>query len=126
MLINYGTIIVLIYIVIMISSFYPMIYQLLLISIKDRDTNTKPREDYISGDKVFLIIPAKAEPLDLIEKSMGQSSSIKSRINEIVYILDGYNDELISMIKTLGNKYGVRVMHREKPRGYKGGASITS
>ncbi|PVU70980.1 glycosyl transferase family 2, partial [Vulcanisaeta sp. SCGC AB-777_J10] len=65
MLINYGTIIVLIYIVIMISSFYPMIYQLLLISIKDRDTNTKPREDYTSGGKVFLIIPAKAEPLDL-------------------------------------------------------------
>ncbi|MFP3236189.1 MAG: glycosyltransferase family 2 protein [Vulcanisaeta sp.] len=122
MFINYGTIIVLIYIVIMISSFYPMIYQLLLISIKDRDTNTKPREDYTSGGKVFLIIPAKAEPLDLIEKSMGQSSSIKSRINEIVYILDGYNDELISMIKTLSNKYGVRVMHREKPRGYKGGA----
>ncbi|WP_243666833.1 glycosyltransferase [Vulcanisaeta sp. JCM 16159] len=70
---------------------------------------------------IFLVIPVKSEPLDLVETSMKRLASLKTRLN-VIYILDNYDNETINIIRALGNKYGLKVIHREKPSGYKGGA----
>ncbi len=52
---------------------------------------------------------------------MKRLASLKTRLN-VIYILDNYDNETINIIRALGNKYGLKVIHREKPSGYKGGA----
>ena len=121
-MINYETIIVIIYLVVTITSFYPIIYQLMIIK---RGGNT--RKDKVNGGNsgvkgnVFLVIPAKSEPLDLVETSMRRLASLGLGFNTI-YVLDGYDNSTLGIIRALGSKYGFRVIHREKPSGYKGGA----
>lgn len=123
MMINYKMIIAIIYLVVTITSFYPIMYQLMIIIRKNRNihedkaNSNNPR---IEG-RVFLVIPAKSEPLDLVEASMKRLASLQSGFN-VIYILDNYDNSTLNLIRTLGNKYGFRVIHREKPSGYKGGA----
>ncbi|WP_243678509.1 glycosyltransferase family 2 protein [Vulcanisaeta distributa] len=74
-----------------------------------------------AGGRVFLVIPVKSEPLDLVEVSMRRLASLQPDLN-VIYILDNYDDSTLNVIRALGNKYGFRVIHREKPSGYKGGA----
>ncbi|MGC8606039.1 MAG: glycosyltransferase family 2 protein [Vulcanisaeta sp.] len=122
MVINYRVIIVIMYLVITIMSFYPIIYQLIIIKTRTNNHKNKPNNEHASIMKrIFLVIPVKSEPLDLIELSMKRLSSLRMELN-VIYILDNYDNETISIIRTLGSKYGFRVIHREKPSGYKGGA----
>ncbi|MFB6470984.1 MAG: glycosyltransferase family 2 protein [Vulcanisaeta sp. AZ3] len=121
MLISYETIIVIIYLVITIASFYPIIYQLVMIKISEHNVGYTEEINEKFNGRITMVIPAKSEPLDLIEHSMSTASMIKQYAH-VVYVLDNYSNELISMIKAIAEKYGVKVIHREKPQGYKGGA----
>ncbi|WP_252901007.1 glycosyltransferase family 2 protein [Vulcanisaeta sp. JCM 14467] len=121
-MINYETTLVIIYLIVTIISFYPIIYQLMIIK---RSGNT--HKDKVNGGNlgvkgnVFLVIPAKSEPLDLVETSMRRLASLGLKLGTI-YVLDGYDNSTLGIIRALGSKYGFRVIHREKPSGYKGGA----
>ncbi|MGC9153566.1 MAG: glycosyltransferase family 2 protein [Vulcanisaeta sp.] len=128
MTINYALIIIILYLIITILAFYPIIYQLILLALYKRYDSKSRNDNYEhtnreGASRVFLVIPAKSEPLDLIEQSM-KAASINQYINHVdaVYILDNYSAEIINIIKSLGEKYGVKVIHRDKPYGYKGGA----
>ncbi len=122
MMIDYKMIIVIIYLIVTIISFYPIMYQLMIIR-KNRNIH----EDRANSDnsrirgRVFLVIPAKSEPLDLVEASMKRLASLQLGFS-VIYILDNYDDGTLNPIRALGNKYGFRIIHREKPSGYKGGA----
>ncbi|BDR91281.1 glycosyltransferase [Vulcanisaeta souniana] len=124
--INYETLIMIIYMVITFVSFYPITYQLLIIKRGIRKHDETPSTEGLNMEnrsrvRVFIVVPAKSEPLDLIESSMSRLSSLGNEFN-ITYVLDNYDNETISIIKALGSKYGFKVIHREKPRGFKGGA----
>ncbi len=126
MSINYETLIMIIYIVLTFLAFYPIIYQLLIIrkGIRGRDESPSAEDLDMSNKskvRVFIVVPMKSEPLDLVELSMNRLSSLGNEFN-IIYVLDNYDDEMIRIIKALGSKYGFKVIHREKPRGFKGGA----
>ncbi|GAB6946587.1 glycosyltransferase family 2 protein [Vulcanisaeta sp. JCM 16161] len=122
MVINYELIII-IYLILTIVSFYPIIYQLIIISmgrnVHDR-SKIKSTNSEIKG-RVFLVIPVKSEPLDLVEASMKRLASLQSGLN-VIYILDNYDDNTLNIVRAMGNRYGFRIIHREKPSGYKGGA----
>jgi cellulose synthase/poly-beta-1,6-N-acetylglucosamine synthase-like glycosyltransferase len=124
MVINYE-IIALLYVITTAMAFYPLVFQLIMIEGAkwvNRGIVGQGDKRVSKDGRLFIIIPAKSEPLDLVEKSMRQALIVKPYVDGIVYILDGYDEELLRIIRLLGDKYGVRVMHREKPHGYKGGA----
>lgn len=111
------TVLISTYLVMAYISLYPIIFQLLIIS---KSQSIKPGGNHVSRDAVnqlYVVIPAKSEPLDVLEDAMRRFSEIKP-----IFILDNYPRELRPIIEGMATKYGVKVMFRDKAVGYKGGA----
>ncbi len=120
-MINPEVLIIIIYLMVTVASFYPIMYQLAIIErVKDPHEHSVRGNNLTANGRVFLVVPVKSEPLDLVESSMRRLAGLQGV--STIYVLDDYDDNAIGAIRALGNGYGIRVIHREKPRGYKGGA----
>ncbi|WP_069807228.1 glycosyltransferase family 2 protein [Vulcanisaeta thermophila] len=119
-MIGISTPLVIAYLVIASLSLYPVIYQLIIIAtarpVKQSLGIAQGRVGNGTGN-LLVVIPAKSEPIQLLEEAMRRFSGMKP-----IFILDNYPPELRPMIEGMARRYGVKVMFREKAVGFKGGA----
>jgi len=111
--------------ILIIIAFYPSLLQSVL-SLKGARSiyRVDVLESRKRGEEIFILVPIRRESEDVIESFLKSIMQVSTSIHyNLIFIIDEDEPEkLLKAMRRVNFQRDVKILHRPKAKGYKGGA----